>query len=108
MTRTSELEEMLAFQIKAAGLPIPEREYRFHPTRRWPFDFAYPERKIAIEVQGGTWSGGAHGRGSGIERDYEKINAAQILGWTVLQFSTTMIKSGEALEAIEKILNQKE
>lgn len=108
MTRISDLEEMLAFQIKAAGLPIPEREYRFHPTRRWPLDFAYPERKIGIEVQGGTWSGGAHGRGSGIERDYEKINAAQILGWTVLQFSTTMIKSGEALETIEKTLNQKE
>jgi very-short-patch-repair endonuclease len=85
-------------------LPDPEREYRFHDKRRWRFDFAYPDDKIAIEVQGGIWARGAHARGTGLERDYEKLNAAQMLGWSVYQFSRKVIDSGEAIEILEKVL----
>lgn len=28
-------------------------EYRFHPTRKWRFDFAIPHIKVAIEIEGG-------------------------------------------------------
>ena len=38
----SEAEETFAAQLKADGFPPFEREYRFHPTRRWRFDFAWP------------------------------------------------------------------
>jgi very-short-patch-repair endonuclease len=100
----SGLEETLLLLIKAEGLPEPEREWRFHPTRKWRLDFAYPDKKIGIEVQGGIYVRGAHSRGTGLERDYEKLNAAQMLGWNVFQFSRKMIESGEAIDIIKRVL----
>jgi hypothetical protein len=105
----SDLEERLLFQIRAVGLPEPEREYMFALEamgRRWRFDFAYPEQMVGIEVQGGIWSRGAHARGTGLERDYEKLNSAQLLGWTVFQFSRKTIESGKAVNIIEKVLGR--
>jgi len=71
--------------FKECRLPRPATEYRFHTTRKWLFDFAWPEQKVALEVEGGVWTRGAHGRGSGIVRDIEKYNAAALLGWRVLR-----------------------
>jgi very-short-patch-repair endonuclease len=104
----SQLEESLAFQIRAVGLPPPEREYRFHATRRWRFDFCFPDMKLAIEVEGGTWmkGGGRHNRGSGMENDAEKYNTAALDGWTVLRFTGNMIKSGLAIQHIQRAFEQ--
>lgn len=66
-------------------LPDYVTEYRFDPVRRWRLDYAWPAYKVAVEVQGGIWVRGKHGRGSGIEKDQEKLNAAQVAGWIVLQ-----------------------
>ena len=101
----SKLEETLAFQMKAIGLPEPMREYRFHPSRKWRFDFAFPAEKVAIEAEGGVWTHGRHTRGAGFQKDLEKYNSAVILGWKVLRFSGDQIKSGEALQIIEAALN---
>lgn len=60
-------------------------EYRFHPTRKWRFDLAWPEKKLALEVQGGIWIQGGHSRGSGMVRDFAKENAAAALGWRILK-----------------------
>ncbi len=62
-----------------------EREYRFHPTRKWRFDFAYSEQKIAIEIEGGIWSGGRHIHPSGFEADCIKYNTATAMGWKVFR-----------------------
>jgi very-short-patch-repair endonuclease len=91
--------------MRAAGLN-PEPEFRFHPPRRWRFDLAFPDQKIAIECEGGIWSGGRHVRGSGFEKDVEKYNAAALLGWTVLRFTGRMISDGTALQTIEKALKE--
>jgi len=74
---------------KAAGLPIPIPEYEFHPTRKFRFDYAIPQWRIGIEVEGGIWmqGGGAHSHPSNIERDIEKYNAAAIQGWRVLRYA---------------------
>ena len=48
----SELEELLAFQMRAAGLPEPEREYRFHEKRRYRADFAWPDHRLLVEGEG--------------------------------------------------------
>ena len=63
-------------------------EYRFHPVRRWRFDHANPEYKVAIEYEGGIWTGGRHTRGTGYKNDCDKYNAAQVLGWRVLRYTT--------------------
>ena len=100
----SELEETLLLQIKAEGLPIPEREVRFHLTRKWRFDFAYPQWKIGIECEGGTWVKGRHTSGKGYRADCEKYNYANMLGWRVLRFTKGMIDSGEAIRFIKNTI----
>lgn len=100
----SELEELFAFQVKAAGLPEPEREVCVIPGRKFRFDFAFVPERVLIEIQGGTWNRGAHGRGAGIQRDYEKGNLAVQHGWRVLQFDSNMVRSGEAIRMTEQIL----
>jgi very-short-patch-repair endonuclease len=102
----SRLEETLSLHLRAAGLPDPEREYRFAPPRRWRFDFCWPDQRLAVEVEGGIYSGGRHVRGSGFEKDAEKYNAATIAGWRVLRFTSAMIQCGEALAQIEQALNE--
>lgn len=65
----------------------PEGEYRFHPERRWRFDFAYPDLKIAVEAEGGIFTGGAHTRGAHYAKDCEKYNQATLLGWRVFRYT---------------------
>jgi very-short-patch-repair endonuclease len=102
----SDLEATLLFQMRAAGLPEPQTEFRFHPTRKWRFDFCFPVERIAVELQGGVWTDGKHGRGSGIRKDYEKLNAAQLLGYMVLQYSSDMVRDGLALADIEQAIRR--
>jgi very-short-patch-repair endonuclease len=103
----SALEDTFELQLKALKLLGYEREYRFHATRRWRFDFAFPAKKIAIELHGAIFTQGRHSRGVGIEGDMEKINEAQLLGWDVLCFSGGMVKNGEAVKTLERLLQYK-
>ena len=100
----SNLEDDLLFQLRAVGLD-PEREYKFHPERRWRADFAFETSKVLIEVEGGHWTAGRHVRGSGFEKDCEKYNAAAELGWLVLRYTSRHIRSGEALQQIERVVS---
>ncbi len=93
-------QEAFAAACVAAGLPRPEFEYRFDDTRRWRFDIAWPARKVAVEVQGGLFSGGRHVRGASLRREYEKLNTAAIGGWCVLLVTTGMVESGECLRLV--------
>jgi len=102
----SELEELLAWNMHCMGLPEAVQEYRFHPERKWRFDFAYPEQKIAIEVEGGTWAGGRHSRGAGFQGDCEKYNEAVLLGWKILRFTSGMINSTSAVDTIKRLLDK--
>jgi very-short-patch-repair endonuclease len=58
-------------------------EWPFHPTRKWRFDYACPELKIAIEVDGGVFTGGRHSGGVGQVKDMEKMNHAASMQWLV-------------------------
>lgn len=100
----SALEERLWWLLRHEQLPLPEREHRFHPVRKWRFDFAYPANRIAIECEGGVWIMGRHTRGSGFEEDCAKYNQAAILGWRILRFTKSMIDSGQAIFAIKEAL----
>ena len=66
----------------------PEREYRFHPTKQYRFDYAFKQEMVAVELEGGVWVKGAHTRGRGYLKDIHKYNEAAILGWKVLRFAT--------------------
>ena len=95
----------LLLQIRGLGLSKPIEEFRFHPKRRWRFDLAWPDRKLAVEIEGGVYSHGRHTRGKGFTRDCAKYNEAVILGWRVLRVTTGMVNDGTALTFIERALS---
>lgn len=83
------------------------REYRFHPTRQWRFDYAIPDLRIAIEIDGGIWINGRHNRASGYIGDMEKFNAAATLGWVVLKFTPQEQYRQKTLELITQTIANK-
>ena len=98
VVKPSSLETAFASALAehAPDLPQPESQHKFHPVRRWRFDAAWPDALVAVELHGGTWSGGRHTRGAGMEADCEKMNAALLLGWRVLVYTTSMLKADPA------------
>lgn len=96
-----ELRFMRAWQLFGLTDRMPyEREHRFHTSRRWRLDFAWPDSMVAVECEGGIFpkrtvvrgrqvtQRGGHASVAGILRDIEKYNAAQIAGWMVLRITT--------------------
>ena len=99
-TKKSTSETKLLYQIMDLELSKPEQEVSFCDDRKWRFDFAWCEIMLAVEVEGGTWSGGRHIRPKGFEADCEKYNRAAIDGWCVIRVTTTMINNGSAIKTI--------
>ena len=95
---------MLDKIIKAElGLEVV-KEYKFHPLRKWRFDYAIIELNVAIEIEGGIWSKGRHTRPTGFIKDMEKYNTATALGWKVIRIATNDYSS--ALKYVKMILEQ--
>jgi very-short-patch-repair endonuclease len=103
----SELELTLAWQMRESEICKEftwTREWKPFLDRKNKIDFAYLRLKIAIEVEGGTWSGGRHTRGAGFENDCRKYNRLTLEGWRVFRFTADMVNSGEAIQVIEQVL----
>ena len=83
-------------QMGNTAQPMPH--YRFHDQRKWATDFAWPALKVAVEMEGGTFTGGGHVRGVGYAANCEKYNTMAELGWVVLRYTTDMLdKDPEAV-----------
>lgn len=83
-----------------------EREYKFHGTRKWRFDYANVKNKLAIEVEGGVWKYGRHNRASGFVGDLEKYNAAAELGWRILRYTPQeLMKMNSVMQIVATITN---
>jgi hypothetical protein len=112
--------------LEAAGVPEFHTEFQFAGRigREWAFDYAWPDLKIALEIEGGGFGryvviqqgherrkgksipiksgiairfGGRHNTGAGLQADAEKYNRAAILGWLVIRATTTMVRDGDAI-----------
>ena len=85
--------EFLALWKKKYPLVVFDREVYLVPGRRFRFDFVHKPSRVAIEIQGGTYSRSpkSHATGKGLDRDYEKYNLAQYHGYLVFQLSCKMI-----------------
>jgi len=68
------------------GVPQATIEFRFHTVRKWRIDFAWPNVKLAMEIEGGLFIQGRHGRGGNYRKDCEKYNALAEAGWTLLRY----------------------
>lgn len=99
----NEFEAKLARELKTLKIEF-EQEFEFHPKRKWRADFHLVGKKILVEVEGAIWSGGRHTRGKGYIGDMEKYNSATMMGYQVIRFSTEQVKSGSAIEQIEKMV----
>lgn len=105
--------EQILEQIRERDLPRPLPEVQFHPLRKWRFDFAWPEKMVALEVDGGIWMQTKTGRGKGhahpkrFLQDIEKMNEAALLGWLVIRVAPEMISDGRAIEWLERALGAK-
>jgi len=91
--------------FKSSGIPVPVLEHRFHPTRKWRFDYAWPDHHVALEVEGAIWRRGRHTRGSGFVKDMEKYNAAAILGWRVIRCTPDSLNTGRTIELVKNTLS---
>lgn len=110
-------ERIVMETLRAHGFPLPIPEFQFHPTRKWRFDFAWPDYRVAIEKEGGIYAGkgrqcqcclqplgGAHRSVTGILRDIEKYNEAQRLAWHVLRFPPDRLLLRSSLKLIRDVL----
>ena len=98
------LQRAFTTQLKQVGITVFEEEYLFSDKRKWRFDIMIPimtgshiTKRILIDLQGGTYSGGAHVRGKGYRNDVEKMNAATVLGFSVYWFTGDMIEDESAI-----------
>ena len=82
------------------------KELKFHPVRKWRFDYAVPEHKIALEVEGGVWTGGRHTSPKGFLGDIEKYNTATLMGWRVFRTTPDDLYKKKTLDLMKSaILN---
>lgn len=112
MTKKTEIEDLFFKQMNemdecnhthlAKGV---HREYKFLENRRFKFDFAFVDRKIAIEVEGGVWTGGRHVNPVGFTNDCVKYNLALIGGWKVLRVTSSQVRDCSAILWLYELLH---
>ena len=116
-------EDLLAIHLSAHRIEA-EPQYRFAALhvglgpglrarltaaglRDWRADFAVPEHRLLVEIEGGAWSGGRHTRGRGFADDLRKYDAAARLGWTIYRCDPAMVQAGHAIETVRILLRLK-
>jgi very-short-patch-repair endonuclease len=103
------------FQIRSRELPSFEREFMFAKQsfdRKWRFDFACHKYMVAVEIEGlvvrqinGEWiCSGRHANVKGFREDCVKYATAALLGWTLLRFEQSQVKSNEAIDWTMRVL----
>ncbi len=97
----SELEKAFYLAWKAQyPKHMPAREYRFHTSRMFRFDFAWPTKKIAVETQG---MGPGHFSLPGMTADCEKGLEALLLNWRVVYLTSTFLQDKNMPTTLRKI-----
>ena len=94
----------MAQLIRRAGLPPPQPQFRVLDGGRFVgrFDFAYPDAKLIIEVDGYRW----HSGNQAWQRDRKRDNVLNRLGWTILRFTAEDLKDGaNVVRQISEVLH---
>lgn len=106
----TDLEGMLRAGLKGAGLYDGcTEQVKAIDGRRFAWDFCWADEpyRLLAEVQGSVWVKGGHNTGTGLNRDYTKLNLATIAGWHIMFFSGDMIKDGTAIIQLEAYFEAK-
>lgn len=80
----SRLEHDLLLLIRASGAPPPvtQLETVVGGGRRVEFDFAWPDRRLAVEADGRRW----HATSADFQRDLARHNAVTAAGWRLYRY----------------------
>jgi hypothetical protein len=104
---TANVDHLIAYLKQKVGDRWEVRtEYRFHEVRRWRFDAAIPELLLAVEYEGGSPGRSRHTSFTGYSNDCQKYSTAAAMGWWVLRFTSTCVKSGECFAIIDQALER--
>lgn len=91
----------LVWREHGLGTEGLEREYRFHQTRRWRFDYAWPSFMLAVEIHGFGWG---HQTMKQMSSNREKVREAIKLGWRVMEYTSRCLGSRQKVEdAVEEV-----
>lgn len=110
-TPKTDYKAIFLTHLKLAKLPEPVCEFRFHESRKWRFDYAWPDSLIACEYQGLAWKGeGVSGHQSvdGLRNDCEKFTEASLAGWRLILITAETVNSGQAAEWIRRAFEGRE
>lgn len=137
MSESAKVRRLFLFHIRARKLPVPRskdhaegevvfmegevvqrhQKARKLKTRgkapKWAFDFAWPEHRIAVEIEGVTvvragkmfLIGGRHGTIDGFKEDAEKYAWAAVKGWRLLRFEQSQVKAGLAIDMLVRLFS---
>lgn len=113
-SRSKQATELLELQIEQRALPVYEREHAFANSigRRWRFDFAWPQHKLAVEIEGlvvmriggELVCKGRHASISGFKDDCEKYAWAVVFGWRVMRFEQSQVKDKTAIDMLVRAI----
>jgi hypothetical protein len=115
--KTTDVDLLMRRHLEEFGLEyVPE--YRFCIGRKWRFDWAVlgirrkgtirgQAVRMAIEINGSVWTQGRHTRGAGYIKDMEKRNFANLLGWTLFEFTPDQIRRGDDIPVIREWLDNR-
>lgn len=98
-------DRVFLLSLQSLRLPVAEPEYRFCPDRNWRVDYAWPDYRLALEVEGGVWTQGRHNRGSGFMKDMEKYNRLAALGWRLIRCTPTTLRTKATFDLISEALS---
>ena len=104
MKPPSRLEGRFELLWRALGGPALEKEYRFHPVRKWRADFAHLQSRTLIEIEGGIYVNGRHNRGAGFAADLEKYLEAALAGWRVVRLGPNEL-TAEHVERLASLVS---
>ena len=79
-------------------------EHRFDSVNRYRFDYAHLRMQIAVEIEGGIYTGTGHAKTGTYLKDMRKYNLAQLKGWIVLRYAYGQehLIASDAKKAFEK------
>lgn len=68
---------------------MPRKEFKFSPTRLYRLDFAWPEKRLAVEIHG---MGVGHYSLPGMTGDFDKHMHTIVHNWTVIYLTGNHLK----------------
>lgn len=92
--------------LDRAKLPRPVTEHRFDAERQWRFDYAWPDDRVALEVEGGAFVRGRHTSGAGFRADLAKYNAALAQGWRVVRVLPEQLATLPTIQVLACVLTR--